>query len=146
MIGEKAPDFTLKDQFGNDFHLYEKIGKPVLLLFYPKDDSLICTKQLCDYDINLNRFIEKGINVAAISFDSVESHLKFSKKHKLNYPLLSDSEKNVGKLYFAISVFGSMKRKTVLIDEVGFVRMEDERLPLFYLKPEDLINKLHIIN
>jgi len=145
MIGEKAPDFRLIDQFENEFHLYDNIGKPILIVFYPKDESFVCTKQLCDYNFNYNKFIEKGIVVVAIGSDDVKSHLQFSEKHNFYFPLLSDIEKRVAQLYSAVSILGTIKRKTVFIDSEGIIRFEDDRFPLFYLKPENLLHILETV-
>ena len=76
----KADDFTLLDQDGKSFTLSENLGKKILLVFYPKDDSLVCTKQLCSYNNNFERFLEKGIQIVGISTDKITSHKSFHSK------------------------------------------------------------------
>ncbi len=69
--GDIAPNFILKDEAGNDFELYKNLDKQVLLAFYPKDDTLVCSSQLTDYNQNLDEFIKNGVRVVGISTDSV---------------------------------------------------------------------------
>jgi peroxiredoxin Q/BCP len=88
--GDIAPNFILKDENGNDFELYKNLDTQVLLVFYPKDNTLVCSTQLEDYNNNLDDFITNGIKVAGISTDSIESHSKFCNKLKLNFPLLEN--------------------------------------------------------
>jgi len=95
----KAPDFSLADQTGKMHKLRDYKGKWVLIYFYPKDDTLGCTKEACSFrDMSLD-FKKKDIFILGISKDSVESHQKFASKHRLNFPILSDESKEVIKAY-----------------------------------------------
>lgn len=138
----KAPDFTLLDQDGNSFTLSENLGKKILLVFYPKDNSLVCTKQLCSYNENFNLFLDKGILVIGISTDSVESHKEFHTKNNLKFTLLSDSEKKVSKAYNSVGIFGMSQRKLLLISETGEILDENYSIPILYRNSDFLFSKL----
>ncbi len=99
-IGSPVPTFELKDQFGNLFKLDNVLGKKNLVIyFYPKDDSPGCTKEACSFRDQFEVFEEADAMIIGISSQSVESHLAFAQKHRLNYTLLSDNEKKVSKLF-----------------------------------------------
>ncbi len=145
MIAEntKAPDFTLPDSEGNKVSLSDYSGKRVLLVFYPADDSPVCTTQLCSYRDNYTEFTKRGITILGISIDSVDSHKQFGEKNSLPFTLLSDHDKRVSKLYDAIAFLGISQRAYVLIDEVGTVRLSfNDLLPLFYQSTRDLLAKI----
>ncbi|SNZ12938.1 thioredoxin-dependent thiol peroxidase [Hydrogenobacter hydrogenophilus] len=128
--GEKAPDFCLEgiDEEGKEgrFCLKDFLGKPLVLYFYPKDDTPGCTQEACDFRDNMSVLSSMGIKVIGISPDSLSSHKKFREKYGLNFTLLSDPNKEVAKLYFA---YGKKKmygkemegiiRSTFLIDKEG---------------------------
>ncbi len=139
---KKAEDFTLPDQDGNEFTLSKYFGKKILLVFYPKDNTAVCTKQLCNYSENFDKFLESDIQVVGISIDSIESHKEFHKKQNLKFPILSDATKEVSKKYDAIGILGLAKRKLVLISEDGKLLNENYSIPLFYKDSDFILNKL----
>ena len=125
-IGDKAPDFTLKDKNGNDVSMSDFLGKKVVLYFYPKDNTPGCTRQACAFAGAYARFKTINVEVIGISKDSVASHVKFAQKYDLPFVLLSDPElsaikaydvwqekKMCGKLGFGVV------RTTFIIDEKG---------------------------
>lgn len=125
---EKAKDFCLEgiDEEGKEkkFCLSDFKGKKVVLYFYPKDNTPGCTQEACDFRDNFNRLSSMGVVVIGVSPDSVESHKKFKAKHNLNFILLSDPSKEVGKLYGAYGekkMYGKVTegiiRSTFIIDE-----------------------------
>ena len=127
-IGKKAPDFTLSDQDGNKHKLSDYIGKPVVLYFYPKDDTPGCTKEACSFRDNFDTFQKKGIEVLGVSIDDESSHLKFKNMFDLPFDLLADPDKTVvGKydVWIEKNMYGKKKwgiaRKTFLIDEAGTI-------------------------
>ena len=144
MVEEIAENFTLKDQFGNDFNLYEKLTKKILLIFYPKDNTPVCTKQLSDYQTNKNEFDSLGIILVGINADSKEMHLNFAEKCSLNFQILTDPEKEVCKKYNAVTLFGGIKRKLVLIGTNRKILFEDEVLPVKYRTTDQL--KAQLLN
>ena len=105
-IGDKAPNFTLKNKDGAEVSLADFLGKRVVLYFYPKDNTPGCTKQACAFAGLYNEFRERDIEVIGISKDSVASHLKFAEKYDLPFHLLSDPELS------AISAYGVWQEKT----------------------------------
>ena len=123
-VGSKAPDFTLPSQSGQMLSLNDFIGeRPVVLFFYPKDDTPGCTKQACVFRDNYDVFKERDAEVIGISSDSVELHRGFAAKHDLPYTLLSDEDKKVRKLYGVPNTLGLFPgRVTYIIDREGIVR------------------------
>lgn len=128
VIGDKAPDFTLKDDLGKNRSLSEFLGKKVVLYFYPKDNTPGCTKEACSLANGYNTFEKNNIAVLGISYDSVSSHQKFKAKYKLPFILLSDADKKVAKLYGAAGTWlfffsaPIASRITFLIDEKGIIK------------------------
>ncbi len=139
-VGDSAPDFELADQYGNEFKLSDHIGKNIMLVFYPREETPVCTKQLCSYNDNLEEFEANGMFVVAISTDSKKSLASFSKKYNFDFPLLSDSAKSVSKKYDALSLLGISKRKIVIINKDGKIVFQKSVLPVTYLKPEKLLS------
>jgi len=145
MIAEntKAPDFTLPDSEGNKVTLSDYAGKRVLLVFYPGDDTPVCTTQLCSYRDNYTEFTKRDIVILGISTDSIDSHKQFGEKNSLPFTLLSDHDKQVSRLYDAMDFLGMSKRAYVLIDENGTVQLSfNDLLPLFYQSTRDLLAKI----
>jgi thioredoxin-dependent peroxiredoxin len=123
-VGSVAPDFTLPSQAGEMVSLKDFSGrKPVVLFFYPKDDSPGCTKEVCAFRDNFEEFSKLDVQVIGISSDSVESHRRFAAKHDLSFPLLSDEGGNIRRLYGVPKTFGLFPgRVTYVIDKEGVVR------------------------
>jgi len=123
-VGERAPEFELRDQNGAVVQLtgLRRQG-PVVIFFYPKDDTTGCTKEACRFRDDFARFRQTGAQIVGISSDSAESHQRFAAKYALPYTLLSDPGGRVRKLYGAASFFGLMPgRATFVIDREGIVR------------------------
>jgi peroxiredoxin Q/BCP len=122
--GSLAPNFTLPSQSGKMVSLRDFLGKkPVILYFYPKDDTPGCTKEACAFRERHEDFRELNAEVIGISSDPVESHRSFAAKHELPFTLLSDEGGKVRKLYGASSTFGLVPgRVTYVLDEEGVVR------------------------
>ena len=97
--GQKAPDFTSKDQNGNDVSLGQFAGKKVVLYFYPKDDTPGCTAEACDFRDNYQGLTAKGIVVLGVSVDDEKSHQKFVTKHSLPFTLVADTDKKIVEAY-----------------------------------------------
>lgn len=132
-----APDFTLKDGSGNDWRLSDNRGKVVVLLFYPGDETPICTRQMCSVRDRWEDYSSTGAEVVGISTDSVESHRKFAEHHELPLRLLSDASGEVANLYGARSLIpGKVARSVFVIDANGILRYRDVR-PLGLFRPKD---------
>ncbi|MFI5202602.1 MAG: thioredoxin-dependent thiol peroxidase [Candidatus Kapaibacterium sp.] len=124
--GDKAPDFTAKDDQGRDVSLKDFRGKKVVLYFYPKDNTSGCTKEACDFRDNLGRIKRKDAVVLGVSPDSEKSHGKFKSKFDLTFPLLADEDKKLVNAYGVWkekSLYGrkymGVERTTFVIDEKG---------------------------
>ena len=136
-VGAVAPDFTLKDGNGEDWRLSANRGKVVVLLFYPGDETPICTRQMCSVRDRWEDYSTTGAEVVGISTDSVESHQKFAEHHELPLRLLSDPSAEVAKLYGARSLIpGKVARSVFVIDANGVMRYRDVR-PLGLFRPKD---------
>lgn len=99
-IGDKVPSFNLKDQFGRSFDSDEYTGKsPMVIYFYPKDDTPGCTKEACSFRDSYEKFTDKNIKVIGISADDVESHKNFADKYNLPFTLLADTDNKVRNLF-----------------------------------------------
>lgn len=138
-VGQKAPNFKLKDQNGNEHELSQYTNNWILLYFYPKDDTPGCTKEACGIRDVFGDYKKAGITVLGISKDSVKSHKKFEEKHGLPFTLLADENKDVLKLYnvwkpkkIAGKEFFGTVRTSFLINPQGNVEKIYEKV-----KPEE---------
>jgi peroxiredoxin Q/BCP len=123
-VGDKAPDFTLPSQMGDNVMLSEFFGKKnVVLYFYPKDESPGCTKEACTFRDNYEELTNLGAEVLGVSGQSVESHKSFASHYGLPFILLSDKDNKVRELYGVPSTMGIIPgRVTYIIDKKGIVR------------------------
>ncbi|HEX3520133.1 MAG TPA: peroxiredoxin [Solirubrobacteraceae bacterium] len=136
-VGEQAPDFELQGTDG-PFRLSEHRGERVLLLFYPGDNTPVCTKQFCSYRDRADDFAELDATVVGISSQDLASHEGFVQKNSLTVPLLADVDKAVAKAYSAYGRTGT-KRAVIVIDEQGMVRhRHDHLLGLDYQSVDEL--------
>ena len=127
-VGTKAPDFTLKNQEGQEVSLSQFAGKRVVLYFYPRDNTPGCTRQACGFAQNYEGFTKRDVVVIGVSKDSVASHLKFVQKYELPFVLLSDPDLEAiqaygvwqeKKLYGKVSM--GVVRTTYIIDPQGVI-------------------------
>jgi thioredoxin-dependent peroxiredoxin len=123
-VGDKAPDFTLPAQTGEQVRLSDRLGqKVVVLYFYPKDETPGCTKEACAFRDSYEVFTEAGAEVIGVSNDSVDKHVAFTEHHKLPFSLLSDEKGQLRKTYGVPSTLGLLPgRTTYVIDRTGTVR------------------------
>jgi peroxiredoxin Q/BCP len=118
-VGDPAPDFTAASSDGTQVHLKSLIGRsPIVLYFYPKDDTPGCTKEACGIRDSFAALRKLNATVFGISYDSIESHKRFIEKYRLPFALLSDTDKNIAKLYNAKGLIMA-KRMTYVIDKAG---------------------------
>jgi peroxiredoxin len=144
-VGEPAPDFTLKDGEGREWKLSNNRGRVVVLLFYPGDETPVCTRQLCSVRDNWEQYRATGAEVVGISTDTEESHKRFAEKRELPLRLLSDPKGEVSKLYGASSWLpGRSARAVVVIDANGVMRSRKVQ-PLSVFRPGDaeVIEAIH---
>jgi peroxiredoxin Q/BCP len=138
-IGEIAPNFQLKDETGKYFELYKNLDSQVLIVFYPKDNTPVCSSQLAEYNDNLDEFIKNRINVIGINADNIQSHIEFCNKLKLKFPLLADEGKKVSKQYGALNIFGTNKRILVLVGIDKKVLWIAPTLSINFIKSEHIM-------
>jgi thioredoxin-dependent peroxiredoxin len=121
--GDKVPVFTLKDQDGATFDLSAYVGKqPLVIYFYPKDETSVCTKEACSFRDAYTQFTDMGVKVIGISSDNVASHKKFADKHQLPFTLLSDAGGKVRKLFGVPKTMAVIPgRVTYIVDKNGVV-------------------------
>lgn len=125
-LGDRIPDFSAIDTNGNLFDSVNVVGiKPVVIYFYPKDDTRICTEQACTFRDQYEEFKQLGAEVIGISSDSLKSHVAFANKHHLPFVLLSDSDKRIRKAFGVPNdLFGLIPgRATYVADKDGILRM-----------------------
>jgi len=119
-VGNPAPDFTLQDSDGNNYTLSDYRGKsPVVVYFYPKANSPGCTTEACGIRDSFAKFKENNIIIFGVSVDSKKEIKEFINDHNLNFPLLSDENKEVSKAYGVLNNLGVDSRITFIIDKQG---------------------------
>lgn len=134
-VGCIAPDFELKDARQKTWRLSDHRGKVVTLVFYPKDETPVCTRQMCSMRDRWSEYEATGAEVVAISVGSVESHKAFADRHNLPQRLLADEQGEVTRLYNVKSLLGGSKRAIFVIDQKGVIRYFKSVLPIF--RPAD---------
>ncbi|MGB0513768.1 MAG: peroxiredoxin [Wenzhouxiangellaceae bacterium] len=144
--GDTAPDFELPDQDGNSFQLTQWFeanpGQWLLLVFYPGDDTPVCTRQLCEYRDGIDEFKGLGVEVVGISGDDAESHRRFRDKRGLPFTLLSDADLSTADAYGCRGMMG-MKRGVFLLDADRVCRYAHvEAVALFRRSREELIEAI----
>jgi peroxiredoxin Q/BCP len=137
-VGDPAPDFELEGTSG-PFRLSDHRGERVVLLFYPGDNTPVCTKQFCSYRDRPEDFSALHATIVGISAQDLASHEAFASKYSLNVPLLADVDKEVARAYDAFSPRLGVKRAVIVIDEQGIVRYRhDHRLGLDYQSVDEI--------
>lgn len=136
-VGDIAPQFTLPGTGGRSYSLADYKGRPVVLVFYPGDDTAVCTKQLNSYNNELNAFDNVGAQVLAISAQDVNSHEQFAAKHGFAFPLLADVDKTVAEAYGTVGPLGFPRRSVFVIDAGGVVRYTHRAIAGLTYRPVD---------
>jgi peroxiredoxin Q/BCP len=136
-VGDTAPDFTLPGTGERSYSLSEYRGQPVVLVFYPGDNTPVCTKQLNSYTSDIGQFEGVNAQVLAISPQSVESHEGFAAKHGFKFPLLADTDKRVAALYGTLGPLGFPRRSVFVIDADGVVRYAHRAIAGLTFRPTD---------
>lgn len=123
-VGARAPDFTATTQDGQTLRLADFLGKQGLVLFfYPKDGTPVCTQEACAFRDSYEQFRERGFEVVGVSSDSAKSHLQFAERYQLAFPLLADTDGALRKLFAVPRTLGIFPgRVTYVIDRAGIIR------------------------
>ncbi|NKI36025.1 peroxiredoxin [Wenzhouxiangella sp. XN79A] len=143
--GRPAPAFELPDQDGATWSLAEHAGQRLLLVFYPGDDTPVCTRQLCEYRDGLSEFQGLGVELVGISGDDAASHRRFRDKHDLPFPLLTDADLAVAAQYGCKGLLG-MKRGVFLLDEAQVIRYAHvEAVAVFRRGRDELVKEIRAL-
>ena len=143
--GEPAPDFTLVDEGGRMHSLSDYRGKPVVLYFYPKDDTPGCTKEACGFRDDYSAYEEAGAVILGISPDTSKSHAKFKTKYELPFTLLADPEHDVLKLYGVWGLKKSFGREYEGVFRTTFLIGEDGNILKVFKKVKPAIHSAEIL-
>jgi thioredoxin-dependent peroxiredoxin len=141
-VGSTAPDFELKDESGKPWRLSDQRGKVVAMVFYPRDETPVCTKQMCSMRDRWTEYESTGAEVVAISVGTVESHKKFSEHHGLPQRLLADERREVTRLFNVKSLLGGSQRAVIVIDPNGIIRHRKSVIPIFRPSDDEVINAI----
>jgi len=135
-VGQKAPDFTLQTDKGEQWRLSDNLGSVVTLLFYPQNETIVCTKQMCSVRDHWNDYVETKSIIAAVSPGDCEQHRDFSKKYNLPLNILADQNREITKVYGYHWLFPlNFMRTIVVIDAKGILRTRKTMLRAF--RPTD---------
>ena len=139
-VGDKAPDFELPGTGGSKYSLAQFRGQPVVVVFYPGDDSPVCTRQLNSYNDELEAFNAVGAQVLAISAQDVTSHEQFSGRHGFRFPLLADTDKKVAEAYGTVGPLGFPRRSVFVVNAEGVITYAHRAIAGLTFRPvEELI-------
>lgn len=142
-VGDRAPDFTLPSTGDATVSLSDFAGRPVVLVFYPGDDSPVCTKQLNAYNDGLAQFADLDAQIIGVSAQDLDSKEAFVAKHGFEFPLLADTDKEVAAAYGTLGPIGFPRRSTFIIDAQGIIRYAHRAIAgLTYRPVRELIEEL----
>lgn len=136
-VGERAPDFALQDAGGRTWRLSEHTGETVVLLFYPGDNTPVCTKQLCSVRDRWSDYTATGALIVGISTDTVESHKGFAARYNLPFPLLADPNEEVVRAYGVRSWLPNRSARAVVVINADGVVSYKKVQPLSLFPPRD---------
>ncbi len=139
-VGDNAPEFTLPGTGGKTYSLSSYRGQPVVIVFYPGDDSPVCTKQLNSYNNELTAFEGVGAQVLAISAQDMDSHEAFASKYGFKFPLLADTDKAVATAYGTVGPLGFPRRSVFVVDGAGVIKYAHRAIAGLTFRPvEELV-------
>jgi len=147
-VGDRAPQFTLPGTAPDggtvhDYSLSDFAGQPVVIAFYPGDDTSVCTKQLNDYNDGMERFNDLDAQILGISSQDLDSHERFSSKYGFKFPLLADTDKAVAREYGTLGPIGFPRRSVFVVDGSGVIRYAHRAIAgLTYRPASELIEVL----
>jgi len=143
-IGSIAPDFTLKTDRNEDWNLADHLGGVTVLLFYPQNETMVCTKQLCSVRDNWEHYLETKATIVGVSPASPEAHKTFARNRQLPIPLLADPDREVTRTFTHHRFYPiSFTRAVVVIDARGIVRTRDVMLRAFRPSDEQIITDIY---
>lgn len=143
--GDLSIDFTLFDTNRREWQLHKKLGRVVALLFYPADETLVCTKQLCSVRDNWQKYLDTGAEVVGVSPGTPIDHQKFAENHRLPMPLLADINRLVTQIYgkhWWMPIWAT--RAVVVIDARGFVRYQNIMVRALRPSDDEILAAIHL--
>ncbi len=144
-IGQKALNFALYDTQNKSWDLDEKVGKVITLLFYPGDETLVCTKQLCSVRDNWAKYLETGAEVVAVSPGLPEEHSQFADNHSLPMTILADADRTITAVYAShkwMPIWAT--RGVIVIDSKGIVRYRNIMVRAFRPSDDEVLSAIHL--
>ena len=140
-VGDIAPDFTLPGTGDQESYTLSSFrGSPVVLVFYPGDNTAVCTTQLKRYTADFDQFEGVDAQILALSPQGIESHCSFSQKHGFRFPLLADTDKQVGEAYGVLGPIGFYRRSVFVVDGEGVIRYAHRAIAgLTYKSTDELV-------
>lgn len=135
--GDPAPDFVLAGTGGRDYALADERGSAVVLVFYPADNTPVCTRQLVSYTADLADFADLGAQLLALSPQDVTSHEAFTVEFDLGFPLLADTNRAVGEAYGVLGPLGFYRRSVFVVDAQGIIRYAHRAVGGFSFRRSD---------
>lgn len=143
-IGDKAPNFSLKNEKGEIWSLSRQLGKVTVLLFYPQNETLVCNRQLCSVRDNWQDYLKTDAVVVGISPAEPEAHAEFGKKYELPFALLADQNRTISEKFISHWLFPiQLMRGIIVIDAKGIVRHRTVMLRVFRPLNIDVIKAIH---
>jgi peroxiredoxin Q/BCP len=144
-IGCVAPDFEVMDSSGAKWKLADHRGRVVAMVFYPRDETPVCTKQMCSMRDRWADYQATGAEVVGVSVGSVDSHRGFAEHHGLPQRLLADERGDLARLYNVKSILGGSQRAVILIDAAGIIRYRKSVFPIFRPTDDEVITEINRI-
>ena len=144
-VGDVAPDFDLPGTGGVRYTLSQFRGQPVVVVFYPGDDTPVCTRQLNSYNDELDAFNAVGAQVLAISAQDISSHESFAGRHGFKFPLLSDVDKSVAEAYGTVGPLGFPRRSVFVVNGQGVITYAHRAIAGLTFRPvEELVSAISL--
>lgn len=143
-VGDKAPDFVLISETGKEWRLSDNLGKVTALLFYPKNETLVCTRQMCSVRDNWLNYLETKAVVIGVSPGTAKEHRHFSRRHRLPLPILADPQRAITRIYGKHRLLPiQLTRAVVIIDAHGFIRHRQIMLRAFRPTDRSVITSIY---
>ena len=144
-VGDAVSDFALPSANGEEWRLSANLGRVVALLFYPGNETLVCTKQLCSVRDNWRNYLDTGAEVVGVSPGTVEAHFQFAEHHNLPLTLLADTNRNITKVYgkhFWMPIWAT--RAVVVVDAKGIVRYKNVMVRALRPSDDEVLAAIHL--
>ena len=144
-VGQQASNFALNDMRNKQWDMSQKLGKVITLIFYPGNETMVCTKQLCSMRDNWSKYLETGAEVIAVSPGSPEEHAQFANNHSLPMTILADTNREITSRYVQHSWMPIWTtRGVVVIDSKGIIRYRKVMVRAFRPSDDEVLSAIHL--